>query len=520
MSGTDKKIIAFLGLIVFFCVISISLYAIRSSTDEFWHLKTGEYIVQHGFHLPQKDIFTYTAADMDWVNHEWLSQVVFYYTYLLSGFHGFVVFKTLIILFSFIMVYRVCRQRLDNPWICLFAVLLGALTSRHTLYPRPFIFSYLLVPIYLYYLYDLTSNGVRRIHYLIFPILMIFWVNLHGGAILGLLLIGFFLAGAILEYGWDRWIKKNDPLNGKVVQSLFLILELTMAASLLNPYGWKVFELTAKVMGDKMLVQFIGELQPPDFHFTTYYLAMLIITGLVVLVTFRKLKIHDFFLLAFFGQQSFFHVRHLPLFGITAASIMAVHLGYSLDLLSQRLNLTDWDPKHPSFKQKILFSGGILWMAVSILFVNHQLWFNWDFFEGPGYREDNYPVKAADYLMSHDVKGHIFNQINCSGYLMFRLNPKYRIFTDNRFDLFGSKFMPDFYMISEAGPDWQKTLEKYQITCVLINFLDSSKLNTLLENSQDWVKVYQDSSYVIYVKNSPLNQPLIEELKNHAGIPF
>ena len=105
----EKFIFTLAVLITAFCILSISLYAIRSSTDEFWHIKTGEYIVQHGYKLPQTDIFTFTAEKYPWVNHEWLSQIVFFHVYHTTGFKGFVVFKSVIILAAFGLVYLVAR---------------------------------------------------------------------------------------------------------------------------------------------------------------------------------------------------------------------------------------------------------------------------------------------------------------------------------------------------------------------------------------------------------------------------
>ena len=516
MQRNEKIILAGLFLIVFFCVFSISFYAIRSSSDEFWHLKTGEYIVQHGYHLPQKDIFAYTTADMDWVNHEWLAQVVFYKVYAAGGFHGFVWFKSLVIVLSFAMVYLVCYQRVKNHYLCLMVVLLAALASRHTLYPRPYIFSYLLVPAYLYMLYDLTQSGIKKYQYWLFPLLMMLWVNLHGGAILGILLIGFFLTGEILQWGIDRFIRRIPPLNVKIILDLFLILAITSIASLGNPYGWKVFLLTSKVMSDKRLVLSIGELLPPDFRFTTYYLGMLILVGVTVLISIRKLKPVDALLLLFFGQQSLAHVRHLPLFGITAASILVVHweaamAQISLWLKNPRLALSSDFKGH-----KVLFTIIILYLAFSILILNHQLWFNQNMLEGPGYWEDHYPVGACNFILQHPFEGHMFNEINFCGYLMFRLYPQHLVFTDNRFDLMGSKFLPDFYEITDVGPAWKETLKKYDINFMILNFHESEKLFDALQNAPEWTLIYSDRTYCIFLLNHPRNQKLFREL----NIPY
>ena len=59
---------------------SFAFVPLRASQDEWWHLKTGRWIVEHG-RLPTTDIFTYAGEGLRWHNHEWLAQVIFYGVY-------------------------------------------------------------------------------------------------------------------------------------------------------------------------------------------------------------------------------------------------------------------------------------------------------------------------------------------------------------------------------------------------------------------------------------------------------
>jgi len=507
----EKFIFTLAVLITAFCILSISLYAIRSSTDEFWHIKTGEYIVQHGYKLPQTDIFTFTAEKYPWVNHEWLSQIVFFHVYHTTGFKGFVVFKSVIILAAFGLVYLVARKVSGNSWISLAVTLLAALASRHTLYPRPFIFTYLFIPVYLYYLYDIQEKGAKLRDFLLFPLLMVVWVNLHGGSILGIMLPGFFLAGNGIRWVWKSFIKKTPEPDGlKIVLHLGIITGSVALASLINPWGWHVFELTSKVMTDKNLVSLIGELQPPDFNFTHYYLVLLILTGLAVIPSFKKVYLADVLLLLFFGQQSLSHVRHLPLYSIIAAPIVSRHIVLGVQYLTNKgkTSIQLWIPR--------IVMISIVGLAFHILILNHQLELNREFMTGPGYRESSYPVKACDFLMSHPFTGRLFNEINSSGYIMFRVFPRHKIFTDNRFDLFGSDFLPDFYTILLAKPEMNQTLDKWDINLILFDYKnpDTDNLFFTLSASTSWVMAYQDETYAIYLRNHPRNTSILKAIEN------
>ena len=100
--------------LVVFC---LGFFPLRSSTDEWWHLKTGKWIVEHGYRLPEKDIFSYTSADYDWENHEWLSQVFMYHIYKLGealsfqGWKAVIFAKSILLVLCWLLLGRFLWQR-------------------------------------------------------------------------------------------------------------------------------------------------------------------------------------------------------------------------------------------------------------------------------------------------------------------------------------------------------------------------------------------------------------------------
>jgi hypothetical protein len=515
-------------------VFSISFYAIRTSTDEWWHLRTGQYIVEHRA-LPQHDIFAYTSLEMPWVNHEWLSQVIFYLVYDAVGIKGFILFKSLIIVAAFAILFFAVRKRANNPYIALFVTIIAALASRHTLYPRPPIFSYLLMSIYLSLLYSITEDQVGKFptwKIALFPILMIFWVNLHGGAILGIILVGCFLVGNLFSYfksglsGFNGLYKK--PEQNQITKILFIILIFVLLASLVNPYGYKVFKLTVEVMQDRALVESIGELKSPDFHYTHFYELLILLLILAFAWSLTAVTATDLILAFFFLHQSLNYVRHLPLFGIVAAPIVGKHLALAWqNLWNKKVGVENFQPEQPAEEpsdimaelapsgqspklawNKVILSGLIILVFFYVLFVEGQFSLNLETIYGPGFRVRDYPVKAADFILANDFAGNMFNEINSSGYLMWRLYPKHLVFTDNRFDIFGSKFLKEFYTVTEIWDNWQEVLNKYNVNYIIIS--KDSMLDRTLARTPGWLKVYYDYGYAIYVKDIPENKELIE----------
>jgi len=71
--------------------------------DFFWHIKTGEKIVKEGF--IKKDPFSWSFPQKKWVNHEWLSQVLFFEVKKNFGFFSLVLLKAILNTFTFFLVF-------------------------------------------------------------------------------------------------------------------------------------------------------------------------------------------------------------------------------------------------------------------------------------------------------------------------------------------------------------------------------------------------------------------------------
>ena len=126
---------------------------IRDS-DFWWHLRTGQYIVETRS-LPVPDPFAYTtaAAPLAYpgeegvrhfnLTHEWLAQAVFYAAYRAAGFPGLVVFRALLLAAFCGLAGLVAWRRsgvLDRGWM---AGLIAAAIAVPFALDRPQFLTYL-----------------------------------------------------------------------------------------------------------------------------------------------------------------------------------------------------------------------------------------------------------------------------------------------------------------------------------------------------------------------------------------
>ncbi len=169
--------------------LMIFALAVRQSAfidpDLWWHLQTGQDIVASRA-IPQTDIYSFTKAGSEWVTHEWLSEVVIYATYRISGWAGLLFVFSGFITAAFYLVYRRCTGK---PYIAAFAILLAVAASSPLFGVRPQMITLLLASTFIALLTDYSNDGKSRRLYWMVP-LMLLWVNLHAGFALGLGLIG------------------------------------------------------------------------------------------------------------------------------------------------------------------------------------------------------------------------------------------------------------------------------------------------------------------------------------------
>ncbi|HXI09788.1 MAG TPA: hypothetical protein VNK06_03200, partial [Thermodesulfobacteriota bacterium] len=162
--------------------------------DIWYHIKTGEYIVRN-LSIPTTDIFSYTAFGHRWVTHEWLSEVIFYLFTAAAGVNNLVFFKAAMITAVFGSYLFFLRNRVGIHVLAP-VVAVAAVLARGRFFERPELFSYLLVAVFICLLEKIrTDERAPGRYFWVFPALMVFWANCHGGAIFGVVVTGAYAAG-------------------------------------------------------------------------------------------------------------------------------------------------------------------------------------------------------------------------------------------------------------------------------------------------------------------------------------
>ena len=465
--------VAFFILVFAAAVLQCSLI----DPDLWWHLRTGQDIVSN-LAIPHADIYSFTKAGSEWVAHEWLSEVLLYGVYRLTGWGGLISLFSGIITLAFYLVYRRCAGR---PYAAAFSVLLAAAASSPLFGIRPQMISFLLAAIYVTVLERFAEDGqTRRLFYLI-P-LMVLWVNLHAGFALGLGLIGLFTVNVVLD--------------GKREKALPLLLLLAICAAVvpLNPNGLRMFSYPIETLTSPSMAAYIDEWASPDFHKITFLpLALMLFTLIAVLaLSPKRARLGTLFMLLVTAFGALRSARHIPIFGLFAAPVIARHL-WALMLVR------GWErwfvkPEVPAVGLTLVLNclfllapavaaGGRVWH-----FVTHH----------SSYESVRYPVAAVNYLETQHPRGPIYNQYGWGGYLINRLYPDYRVYIDGRADVYGDAFMTETMRTYDGHAGWREPLDRLSVGTVLI--APDAPLASLLRSDGGWKNVYEDRQAVIFTR--------------------
>jgi len=544
----------------------------RADNDVWWHLKTGQRIVETG-RLPMHDPFTFTGEDMVWHNHEWLAQVLFYKIFAwgggilnnLIGLRALIGFKSCVLVATFLLVLTLVQQRCRCLPLSALITLLALDVSRYTLYPRPPVSTYLLMAGFLLVLSGWKSKRWPSWALLVLPVLTALWANLHGGFLVGLFLIGFYLVGEVIEHFFWRSSEgdgtstgeqaaRSSSLRRSQLQRRVAWLGGTLVGGLLatlcTPYGIHLYELFFRVMGASALVKTIAEMGSPlNPNVAQHYLTFFVMAGLVVagLGAARRFcparpPAADLLVLLFFGYEAAAHIRHLPLFAIATAPILGGSADQLLDRAGERVRRwIAWAA-----------TGGAVLIAACWIGLRDypETYWNRNVQLGSGipYVEINYPKDVCDFIVANQFDGGMLNPVNCSGYLIFRLSPEiHKVFTDSRFDIFGDRFVWYEWAVSHGierddwdkipwkrlglskregehirdrcqGEGWPEILDRWKINFVITEYpwavRNKMRASSQWESVFYWTKPYErESGYEIFVRRIPENLELISRCR-------
>jgi hypothetical protein len=456
--------------------------------DSFWHIKVGTVMLEQQ-RLIDSDIFSHTAFGTPWTAHEWLSEIIMAGVYKLAGLEGVLCFFLLITSLSFWLLFKI-TEKYANQWVSFGCVSLALAFSPSHMAARPHLFTWLFMVITL----AILMNGGKRLYWL--PVIMVVWTNLHGGFILGLVIQGMFLLGAVME---DRLANK---LSFKIILQKQKPVSLVLLASILavgiNPFGYELLLFPFQVSSG-VFSTLIGEWKAPDLQEFWYFRFYLI--ALVLLVSLGKSRVSwtERLCIVFFLNAALTHIRHISIMLMALTPFIARMIDSQF---SKNIDNSGIDPDKKQLHLSAS-SGPIITVVIALSLLGSASIDQGSLsFLTPKQIID---VKAKDltqlveYLDEHLPAGKMFNEYALGGYLLFALKEPPKVFIDGRADMYGEQILSDYNAIRFSVPERDKLLEQYGIDWVV--FDKDSGLVVALKESESWDTIYTNEHYAVLTKS-------------------
>ena len=198
-----------------------------SEFDLGWLLATGRWIAQHR-QIPSTDVFSYTAQGQPWI-YPIGSSLIFYAAWLVGGYALITSLGAAACAATTALLLR--RGSVISALLAILAVPLIAVRTR----PRADMFTVLLFAAFLALLWRYHRTGRSPLWLL--PLLMVAWVNLHLGFVVGLALIAGYVSTETTEMVWPG---RRKPALERL-RRCWPWLIAVLGATLVNPWGWGIY---------------------------------------------------------------------------------------------------------------------------------------------------------------------------------------------------------------------------------------------------------------------------------------
>lgn len=469
------------------------------NTDFWWQYKTGQLVAEHG--IPHQDTFSYTRHGAEYIELRWIFCYCLYQLMRLFGPAGVILTQCAAMLATFGLLAAMPGSRKALPATAL-AATIAVLAASQRFQCRPEQVSFLFLAAFLW-LIDMSRCRSPRWAIAI-PFLQIIWSNSHTIFILGPLVVGAWLVGALLDRFLAGPTTAEPPNRPSEIRVASMTLAATLPACLLNPYGWRgiafTFQLATEIHGTAFknnISEFADTFSLSQDYTAVLFLKLLIaLAVLSAVINWRRIDRFLLIVCLAMGYLSFTAIRNLPLFAIAAVPFVAQNMARSQLWLRP-------------FARRCLPAGRIIACTAAILVSTLGAWSNMtDRFHvrqndnnqfGISLANNRFPIEAFKFFTEHNLKGPVFNTMMEGGYLLANDVP---VFIDSRLEVYGEEFFLDFLRMMADPADWNKAVNKYDFRVLFVEL--GFAASGLVSDNPNWPLVYFDDVIAIYVRSDCL----------------
>ena len=438
--------------------------------DLWWHLAQGR--ENAAGHLVRTNLFSFTYPDYRQPYNSWLFDLACYLAWQALGATGIQVLQAVFVTLTLVTLFAACRIRAP-AWSAAAILAIGLFVLEPRAIPRPHLFSFaafaactLLIE---------TAAARRSAAPLWWAVALVgLWSNAHVECVFGVVLLFAFAAS---EWVWPRRLPRAEA--GRALT----IAMAAAAATLLNPYGWGLWQYLYENLSVQGVVA-IAELLPPSWPGYRAFYAYVALTGVLLIADRRGFALSDAVVFGVFAAFGLLHLRETPLVLCVTAPLAAQRLaGLTARGLDYRAILATSVCAALALSRippPVLLRG----FAIGAEAVEPPQFFS---------------SSAIDFARRTALSGPVFTSVNLGGYIAWKMYPAARIFQDTRFQAYPPEHFRSIIAASASQDEWNRLVAGVDWAMVSVprpNQLSGAGRFPVSE----WRSVYQDDAIEIVVR--------------------
>lgn len=472
-----RRIVAILQFLVLTALLAVpTITAVRihavADPDIWWHLSTGNWIVQHHA-VPFSDPFSSFAGGKPWAAYSWIFELLVLGLFQKLGLAGILVYTTAMVLAIAWSIHRLVRS-LQPDFIVAVLITAAACFCLPRLWtPRSWLFSILFFVLELHILMRARRTGkLADLFWL--PVLFALWSNLHIQFADGLIVLTI----AVIESSCARFgLRTHSRLSWK---SSCLTLVICMLALCANPYGWRIFDIAYVTGSQPGILNKIQELQAVPFRsISDWGVLVFCLAATAALARARRADLFEVGLFAFAIFAGFRTQRDIWVLVIVAAMILASRVP---GRAQNRLVLSRFGMAGTVMAAVAVTGLYALGTHVNAASLNAVV-------------DDQLPAGAVNVVKARGLQGPLYNDFTWGGYLFWALQLPVTI--DGRTALYGDEHIDRSVATWTAKKDWASDadLQKAHLVIAPVN----APLTQVLRLSPHFHAVFEDKVAAVFV---------------------
>jgi tetratricopeptide (TPR) repeat protein len=472
-------------------------------TDLFYNLRLGE-IVLATHSVPRVNLLSFTAPDYPDPNLAWLFQVLLALAYRAGGIPGTVMLKTVFVVLTFQLLYRVAIRRGAHPALAGAALALAAWAAEPRFVERPHLVTFLGIALVLLAL-ERTEAGRPWLLRAMIPLGLI-WANGNSCFFLAPALLLLYALGATGD-GPEPWLRRARREAALVALGLIPLLFATPSGAGFMGYVANHFRMPSL----RPLQEYRVAEWPTDGPFLFLLVAVTLATVLSVKRATKPSIDTDrigfarhllaILALAVLGSR---RIRFVAEFALLAGPFVAARGTEVLArICAAQGTRTRRAGSWVALAGLALLTigprarGALLARSATFAAIDLDV------------EEGLVPRAAIDWLNAHDLRDRLYNDLEVGSYLVWEGWPRHRVFQDPRIN----GYPPELHAIlrrQDLGrAEWEALLDRFDVQAALVTFPNLNPRAALFD-PELWALCYRTAEALVFVRRDSAHASRIE----------